>query len=59
MLTVIFSIITAYVGMCVSGLFGAGTDESIAIFALMGFLVPTVYRLEKIYDELVKGNNKE
>lgn len=56
---IIFSIITGYIGIWVSGLFGFGTDESTAIFALMGFLVPSIYRLEKIYEELIKFNKKE
>lgn len=59
MLTVIFSIITGYIGINVGGLLGVGTDGGMAIFALIGFLVPTVYRIEKIQEELIKNKNKE
>lgn len=55
---VIFSIVTGYIGLWVGGLLGA-TDASIGAFVLAGFLVPTVYTIEKIYDELVKSNRKE
>lgn len=56
---IIFSIITGYMGIWIPGLLGFEMGEGTAIFALMGFLVPAIYRLEKIYQELIKLNKKE